>query len=104
MGKVKKSMFGFAKSFTHAVTHPLNTVTHPLSTVKDVVGDTIGPLVGNGHSAAPSSLPSPMVDAEAYMARDRTRRMVRQAQGRDSTIRTTAAQPYNATQKKLLGS
>lgn len=48
--------------------------------------------------------PSPVVDDQAYMQRDRIRRIARKAQGQQSTIRTSAASaPYTGTPAKLLG-
>lgn len=53
----------------------------------------------------PDAPPSPIVDNEAYVQRDRIRRMAKKAQGRDSTIRAgSLARPYTDSPASLLGS
>jgi len=51
-----------------------------------------------------AAAPAPQVDDQAYVQRDRIRRMAKRAQGRDSTIRTGATgAPYTGAPAKLLG-
>lgn len=71
--------------------------------------DFAGQLAGaHDHLYKPGkveALPSPEVDAQAYTARDRIRRLARTAQGRDSTMRTDLqAAPYQPNGKRLTGS
>jgi hypothetical protein len=51
-----------------------------------------------------AAAPSPQVDDQAYVQRDRIRRMAKRAQGRDSTIRTgSTGAPYTGAPARLLG-
>jgi hypothetical protein len=48
--------------------------------------------------------PSPQVDDQAYVQRDRIRRMAKRAQGQPSTVRTgSTGAPYTGAPAKLLG-
>lgn len=50
-------------------------------------------------------IPSPSVDNAAFTERDRTRRLAKRANGRDSTIRTSPqGAAYSGAPKSLLGS
>jgi hypothetical protein len=51
-----------------------------------------------------AAAPSPIVDSQAYVARDNIRRRAAKAQGRDSTIRTSpTGAPYTGAPARLLG-
>jgi len=70
----------------------------------DLGGQVLGQydnLYKPGDVETPSS---PIVDDQAYLARERFRRLARRAQGQQSTIRTGLAVPYSGQPKSLLGS
>lgn len=70
----------------------------------DVVGNVLGLNKRGGGGGDDNQIPGPFMDPEAYLARDRLRRLAKKAQGQESTIRTSVASPYNPTPKQLLGS
>lgn len=56
-------------------------------------------------SMAGNQIPTTDTESEGFAARDNMRRLVKRANGRDSTIRTSAAGAlYTAQPQKLLGS
>lgn len=69
----------------------------------DLAGQLVGAHDANYKPEEVEPAPSPNVD-DAYIQRDRIRRMAKRAQGRDSTIRAggTGA-PYTGAPAKLLG-
>lgn len=85
MGKPIKKLFGAARKF-------------------DVVGNVLGLNKHGGGGGDDNAIPGPYMDPEAYLERDRQRRLAKRAQGQESTIRTSVASPYNPQPKSLLGS
>jgi hypothetical protein len=70
----------------------------------DLGGQVFGAYNSDYKPDEVATAPSPIVDADAYAARDRTRRMAKRALGRDSTIRTSpTGAPYTGEPARLLG-
>jgi hypothetical protein len=70
----------------------------------DFGGQLVGAYDDQYKPAEIEAAPTPIVDDQAYVQRDRIRRIAKKAQGRDSTIRTSStAAPYTGAPAKLLG-
>lgn len=69
------------------------------------LGGQVAGAYDNQYKPADVEAPaSPIVDDDAYRARDRMRRLARKAQGQPSTIRAGLTQPYTGQPESLLGS
>lgn len=98
MGKVISSVASFSNKPREWV------FGKKLARKTDLFGKATGIYKEPGAAAAPIEAPSPIVDDQGLLARNRVRRIAKRAQGQQSTIRTgSTGAPYTGTPKTLLG-
>jgi len=98
------SIFKKATKFANSASPHTWVVGKKASASMDFGGQALGVHDDRYQPEDIAAAPSPQVDDQAYVQRDRIRRMAKKAQGRDSTVRTgSTGAPYTGQPAKLLG-